>query len=51
MTKRDRIAIVVTIAYTILILNLGEMRMWDDILLFLIPVFAYWGYRFINKAE
>ena len=51
MTTRDRIAIVVTIAYIIVILNLGEMRMWDDILLFLIPIFVYWGYRFINKSE
>ena len=54
MTKKDRIAIVLTIPFLIwTLLNLimlirGEPYMVGPTLIVLAPVVVYWGYRFIK---
>ena len=54
MTKKDRIAIVLTIPFLILFLLLlimlirGEPYVLEAILTVLAPVVVYWGYRFIK---
>lgn len=49
MTKKDRIAIVVSIVYAILPL----LALVDEepavALLFCLPIILYWGYRFIKN--
>ncbi|ACN18055.1 conserved hypothetical protein (plasmid) [Desulforapulum autotrophicum HRM2] len=48
MTKKDRIAIVVSIVYAILpLLVLFEEP--AAALLFCLPIILYWGYRFIKN--
>lgn len=47
MTKKDRIAIVVSVIYSlfpIFVMIDGE----EGAFFFLLPVFIYWGYRFIQ---
>ena len=48
MVKKDRIAIVITVIYSlfpILLLLDGSM---EEFVIFLLPIFLYWGYRFIK---
>jgi hypothetical protein len=51
MTKKDRIAIVLSIPFliaSILRLISGGYDTSLEVALFLAPVFVYWGYRFIK---
>jgi len=46
MSKRDRIAIVLSLGWALFgYLNTSN----DDFLIWMIPVFIYWAYRFIKK--
>ena len=49
MLKGDRIAIVLSIAWFIfvLLMNNGDFDL-QDVLGPMIPVFIYWGYRFVK---
>ena len=44
----DRIAIVVSIGWLILSLIFNDGESWAFVLFLMIPVFLYWGYRFIK---
>ncbi len=51
MNKKDRIAVVFSIAYGVITISLTASANRDAGALFLltnIPLFAYWGYRFIK---
>jgi hypothetical protein len=51
MTKRDRIAIVVSLGWWIFLFY-GFGTFFDEkVLLWMIPVLLYWSYRFIKKDE
>lgn len=51
MTKKDRIAVVVTLIWFLLstMFSLGEGMGLPGILLLMIPFYFYWGYRFIKN--
>jgi len=53
MTKRDRIATVLTVAWGIFGFWSLSRSSWDflELLVFWGPIIGYWGYRFINKSE
>lgn len=49
MIKKDRIAIVVSAVYALFpffLLLIGEIGMFVS---YLVPIFIYWGYRFIKN--
>ena len=51
MTKKDRIAIVLTVPFLIaIILRImdGGYSMVEDLTIIITPVVIYWGYRFIK---
>ena len=53
MTKRDRIAIVVSIGwfiFSILFAYETSNEIWVSVLALMIPVFIYWGYRIIKGS-
>ncbi len=51
MSKKDRIAIVASLGWWIL-LYFGYGSFFDDkTLILMIPVGIYWAYRFIKKGE
>ena len=47
MSKRDRIAIVISLGWTLFVFM--EFKYLNDFLSWMVPVFAYWAYRFIKK--
>tara|TARA_R110002020_G_C16256289_1_gene770150 strand:- start:417 stop:599 length:183 start_codon:yes stop_codon:yes gene_type:complete len=47
MTKKDRIAIVVSVIYSLLPI-FAMVNGKEEAFLFLFPVLIYWGYRFIK---
>ena len=47
MTKKDRIAVVVTVIYSLLPVA-GVLNGEEEGLFMIFPVFVYWGYRFIQ---
>lgn len=48
MNKKDRIAVVVSIVYFFILIP-AFLKHPDEGVLFAIPVFVYWGYRFIQN--
>ena len=48
MTKKDRIAIVVSVIYLLLPISAMVSGAWQEGIIFLLPVLIYWGYRFIK---
>lgn len=48
MVKKDRIAIVITVIYSLFPLLLLLDGSMEEFVTFLLPIFLYWGYRFIK---
>jgi len=48
MVKKDRIAIVITVIYSLFPLLLLFDGTTEEFVIFLLPIFLYWGYRFIK---
>lgn len=48
MVKKDRIAIVITVIYSLFPLLLLLDGTMEEFVIFLLPIFLYWGYRFIK---
>lgn len=48
MVKKDRIAIVITVIYSLFPLVLLLDGSMEEFVTFLLPIFLYWGYRFIK---
>ena len=52
MTKRDRIAIVVSVGWWLLMCYIyGSIFKEEIYTIFMVPVAIYWAYRFIKKGE
>ena len=49
MTKKDRIAIIVSILYLIFMGYLLTELSGSDVLIFSVLIIIYWGYRFIKN--
>jgi len=49
MTKKDRIAIVVTVIYSLLPISAMVSGDGEALFFLVIPVLLYWGYRFVKN--
>ena len=53
MSKKDRIALVISFFYTLLSFSLATNRGYSDwhitLIILLVPVMIYWSYRFIKN--
>lgn len=49
MTKKDRIAIVVTVLYSLLPIAAIAQGDGEALFVLVIPILLYWGYRFIKN--
>lgn len=49
MTKKDRIAIVVTVLYSLLPISAIASGAGEALFVLVIPILLYWGYRFIKN--
>ena len=48
MTKKDRIAVVISAIYLVMLIP-AFMTHVDEGVFFSLPLFLYWGYRFIKN--
>ena len=51
MSQKDRVAIVITVAWGIFGIWSASRSSWDflELVVFWGPIIGYWGYRFIKK--